>query len=702
MHFLPALDHLGMWGYWLVFFFAFFEAIAFIGTFIPGATAVVIAGVLASQGFFDVGDLIWFASFGAIAGDFFSYWLGTKGTRYFRDENRFLKISHIERGKRFFKKHGNKSIFLGRFIGPIRAIVPFIAGLSHMDRMKFLVWNIISGCAWASSHVLLGYLFGDTYTGVATLSKRAGVILAVATLSIMFIWLLMKNTRKMLEYARALAEASWRMLMTIPAMNRFEKAHPGILRFFRARFDHTRFFGAPLSLGAGAVVLIASEYFGFVGYLIKMPAVVAFDMRTETILYAFRDPALARLFLWITFLGNGVITVALAAGTVAFFVLWRLRAEAASFLVTILGTELSVGIGKMFVHRARPGGLIPYYTEQSFAFPSEHAAISIALFGFLAYAIGKNMHVFSRSHRVPFSLGLGAFIVSFSIAFSRLYLGVHYPSDVLGGYFTGLLWLGIGMAVCRWLSIRSSSIVLSTRLVRIFQGITAGIFLAEAVFFIQFANTDKATFSIGITPAPTTFASPIAGALSQDVFPEFAENVFSEAEYPITFVIESPDDQTIKAAFEAAHWREASQLTFESLMAAIRLRIARQPNHTRPVMPALWFGASNDMAFVRRYTARKDPVHFARVWRTSFLAPDGNRIYVVEVGSGTRTGLVFTDAPDADFSAERELLYADFRENGIAKESAMAGFSQVLEEATFGSDAHRTDGRAYIIILEHA
>ncbi|PIT95911.1 PA-phosphatase, partial [Candidatus Falkowbacteria bacterium CG10_big_fil_rev_8_21_14_0_10_37_14] len=95
---LPSLSHLGVWGYWLVLLFSLLESLVFAGVIVPGSTLVIMAGFLSSQGYLDIGDLIWFAAIGAILGDSISYYLGTKGTRFFHNENKLLKADHLERG----------------------------------------------------------------------------------------------------------------------------------------------------------------------------------------------------------------------------------------------------------------------------------------------------------------------------------------------------------------------------------------------------------------------------------------------------------------------------------------------------------------------------------------------------------------------------------------------------------------------------
>ena len=160
---LPDIQNLGIWGYWVFFLVSALESSTIAGIIIPGATIVVLAGVLAAQGIFDIGDLFLFVAFGAIVGDNISYYLGRHANQFFKKENKIFKLSHVQKGERFFNKHGNKSVFLGRFVGPIRSIVPFIAGISKMNRWTFLFWNVTSAFVWAAATLALGYFFGGSW-----------------------------------------------------------------------------------------------------------------------------------------------------------------------------------------------------------------------------------------------------------------------------------------------------------------------------------------------------------------------------------------------------------------------------------------------------------------------------------------------------------------------------------------------------------
>jgi membrane protein DedA with SNARE-associated domain len=181
---LPTIEHFGMFGYWLVLLVSFLESLALVGAFVPGSLIIVSVGLFSSQGYLDIGDLIWFVAIGAILGDAVSYWLGTKGERFFKNENHILKASHLDIGKKFFVRHGSKSVFIGRFVGLVRPVVAFTAGISRMHFGIFMIWNVASAFAWSAFYLLLGYFFADAFLMIEKWTGRVGIALvAGATLA---------------------------------------------------------------------------------------------------------------------------------------------------------------------------------------------------------------------------------------------------------------------------------------------------------------------------------------------------------------------------------------------------------------------------------------------------------------------------------------------------------------------------------------
>ena len=301
---LPTIEHLGLFVYWLVLLISFAESLAVVGEFVPGGILVVLAGFLSAQGYLDLGDLIWFAAIGAILGDSLSYWLGSKGTRFFRNENRILKLSHLEKGEHFFKKHGEKSILLGRFIGPMRPIVPFVAGLFRMRQRTFLLWNIVSGFLWAAGYLLLGYLFGGAANIIEVWATRAGFFAFIALISIFVLWFLIKRSKPIFSFIFSIAVSIKNAVISNPDVQKFVGRHPHIFAFLKRRFHREKFSGLPLTLILVAFIYVASLFLGIVEDVITSDQIVAADIRVANLLYAFRDMELMTFFTWVTLLGK--------------------------------------------------------------------------------------------------------------------------------------------------------------------------------------------------------------------------------------------------------------------------------------------------------------------------------------------------------------------------------------------------------------
>lgn len=190
---MPHLQHLGIAGYWLLLLVTFGESFVLTGMFVPGTVLLVIMGGLVPAGYYDFGDLVFFAVCGSILGDGVSYELGRLG-RFHVDRYAFLK-QYLQRGRSYFNAHGGKSVIMGRFIGPIRPIIPFIAGVSDMHRLSFYAYNILSAVAWSVCYLLLGLLFGYAWKSALKWSSAVvGIIVLIAVLVYVIIWFRKRDT----------------------------------------------------------------------------------------------------------------------------------------------------------------------------------------------------------------------------------------------------------------------------------------------------------------------------------------------------------------------------------------------------------------------------------------------------------------------------------------------------------------------------
>jgi membrane-associated protein len=159
-------DALGQWSYALVAGLAFLETGAFVGLLVPGEMAIVLGGVVAAQGDVSLPAILALAWIAAALGDLASFSLGRRLGRPFmqRHGSRVgVTAPRLERVERFSARHGGKAILVGRFVGLVRAVAPFLAGSSGMRLRAFVPWSLIGTALWAATFTLVGYAFHESF-----------------------------------------------------------------------------------------------------------------------------------------------------------------------------------------------------------------------------------------------------------------------------------------------------------------------------------------------------------------------------------------------------------------------------------------------------------------------------------------------------------------------------------------------------------
>ena len=163
-------DTLGAWTYALVGALAFLETGAFVGLIAPGETAVVLGGVVAAEGGVSLPLMLAITWIAAALGDLASFYLGKRLGRGFlikHGPRLGVTAPRLARVDEFFDRHGGKAILVGRFVGLVRAVAPFLAGASGMRLRSFLPWSLLGTAAWATTFTLVGYAFHDSFSTAA-------------------------------------------------------------------------------------------------------------------------------------------------------------------------------------------------------------------------------------------------------------------------------------------------------------------------------------------------------------------------------------------------------------------------------------------------------------------------------------------------------------------------------------------------------
>jgi membrane protein DedA with SNARE-associated domain len=212
---------LGAWTYVAVGAMAFLETAFFVGLVAPGEFSVVLGGFVAAQGAIDVAVLVPVVFVCAAAGDTTSFYLGRRLGRDFllrRGGDFGITAERLGQVERFFASHGAKTIIVGRFLGLVRALAPFIAGASHVPARRFLPIDYVAAALWTATFVLLGYVFWQSFDMVISIAKQSalalGALIVVAAAAV--------AAYRWLEDAenRARARRAWRTRSLQPLRDR--------------------------------------------------------------------------------------------------------------------------------------------------------------------------------------------------------------------------------------------------------------------------------------------------------------------------------------------------------------------------------------------------------------------------------------------------------------------------------------------------
>lgn len=172
----------------------FCEDALFFGFVLPGETAVVLGGVMASQGRVSVYWLAAVVVLAAVAGDSVGYEVGRRfGPRILETRPLRGHRKRIDQARDFIRRRGPAAVFLGRFIAFFRAMMPALAGISRMPYRTFLLFNALGGLVWGVGFTLLGYFAGSAYKQV---EKTAGTAVAAVVAAVVVVALVVWEVRR--------------------------------------------------------------------------------------------------------------------------------------------------------------------------------------------------------------------------------------------------------------------------------------------------------------------------------------------------------------------------------------------------------------------------------------------------------------------------------------------------------------------------
>lgn len=436
------IELLGHWSYLVIFFAAFLESAAFMGFIVPGESIVILSGFLASQGYLELGNCIPVIAIGAVLGDAAGYFLGkVVGRGYFERHKRllFLKEKHILKAEEYFRKHGGKTVFIGRFIGFLRAMGPFAAGMSKMRYRSFFIYDVAGGIVWAATFTLLGYFFGESWQLVEKWSGRAGLFFAFVLLVIAGFIYLYKRVAKRQAEVYGWFRDRYTEFLSLAYVREFIARYPRLVAFVRDRLSPDSYLGLHLTIGFILSAVFVWIFGGITEDVLTGDPLAKVDQWVlQNVLY-FRTPEVTKIMIIFTHLAGEISITAGSLCLVIYFLFKKRFDYLIAYISAILGGSILVFVLKAAIHRIRPVTVTSLINAGGWSFPSGHAMMSVIFYGMTLYFTIRHM----RSWEFRIFMVMAAGFVVFLLGVSRIYLEVHYLSDVLAGYAGGLFWLTV-------------------------------------------------------------------------------------------------------------------------------------------------------------------------------------------------------------------------------------------------------------------
>lgn len=411
------------WALFFAFLISLSESLAIIGSIIPGSVTMTAIGILAGSGIMRIDLTLTAAVLGAIVGDGLSYALGYFYSEKISDIWPFSKYpTWLQYGKEFFNRHGGKSIILGRFIGPLRSIIPVIAGVMHMKKWRFIIANIISALFWCLVYVMPGILIGAASHELSAESSTRLIIFILLLLALIWSisWIIKWVLVWFSKYLRSNLHDVWYNF----------KKHPVLFTLFNLvtpKDEQHHYNTAVLVL---STILTLVLFIVFLVLSIQVEWYPSYNIPLHLLMQSFLTPSLAVISIICTQLTSTITIFTVYLFCCVWFSLTKCGHSVKYFtMVLIISTGIAVLLAYLFP-TAKPQDFI--IEQQGSSLPPINLLVATAFYSFLVFVINNRYSLLTNALN-------GSIVVLLGLSgFAALYLGDYWFSDILLAYFAGL------------------------------------------------------------------------------------------------------------------------------------------------------------------------------------------------------------------------------------------------------------------------
>jgi len=594
----------GWSGFW-VFLMAFVESLAFIGILVPGIIILFGLGALISLGALDMWPIWLWGSVGAFFGDIASYAVGRRYRNHLPEIWPFSRFPRmLERGRDYFNVHGPKSVVIGRFIGPLRPVIPVTAGMLGLAPRRFLLVDIPACVVWTPAYLVPGMLFGASLEVASEYAGRLSLLLIIGAMVLWFTWWIIWTTYEFL----ASRSARW-----MRHVIRWLRRHPVFSRIAGPLLDSSKPEVLSITMMGLLLVLI---FWSIVILLFLAPfsaSPQSIDQSIQTYALTLRNHIADPLMVAVTQLSRLWVLIPTSMAVL----LWLIgagRQKAALHWLVAMGGGVLLQILLDWSLRATP--LLIETGIEGVHVPS--AALTLATVVLCFFAVMVAREIKRRKRKWPYVI-IGLLLSLLVLA--RIYLGLDWFSGALLGVALGMAWTFV------------VGIAYRQRAVRAFSGMAASL-IFFGMLAVTFAwqvgeNLDRDIAAVKLPLPKVEISATDWWDRDWRMLPH--ERAFSAAVAARELNFQFAGDPATMARLLARHgWQEAESANWRWVL------LSMNPEASELTLPPLKrdYLGHPDVLLLHRLGGDPNRQETLRIWDSGFrLKPDGRVLYVGQVNT---------------------------------------------------------------------
>ena len=594
----------GWSGFW-VFLMAFVESLAFVGILVPGIIILFGLGALISLGALDMWPIWLWGSVGAFAGDVVSYAVGYRYRNHLPEIWPFSRFPRmLERGRDYFNVHGPKSVVIGRFIGPLRPVIPVTAGMLHLAPRRFLLVDIPACIVWTPAYLIPGMLFGASLEVASEYAGRLSLLLVIGAMVLWFTWWIIWTTYEFL----ASRSARW-----MRHVIRWLRRHPVFSRIAGPLLDSTQPEVLSITMMGLLLVLV---FWGIVILMFLAPfsaSPQSVDQSIQAYALTLRNHIADPLMVAVTQLSRLWVLIPTSMAVL----LWLIgagRQKAALHWLVAMGGGVVLQIMLDWSLRATP--LLIETGIEGVHVPS--AALTLATVVLCFFAVMVAREIKRRQRKWPYVI-IGLLLSLLVLA--RIYLGLDWFSGALLGVALGMAWTFV------------VGIAYRQRAVRAFSGMSASlIFFGMLAVTFAWQVDENLEKDIAALKLPLPKVEITATDWWRDdwrMLPR--ERAYSSSVAARDLNFQFAGEPAALARVLARHgWREAESANWRWVL------LSMNPEASESTLPPLKrdYLGHPDVLLLHRLGGDPNRQETLRIWDSGFrLKPDGRTLFVGEVSA---------------------------------------------------------------------